>query len=145
MEDRAQVLLDGLVADGELLRHLGVAQAQRDGRRPSGPHTRWSPRGSLSGPSLLRADEFEQALTLANDTAYTLTGGLFSRSPVHIRRAADELRAGNLYVNRAITEARSTTRRTTSASYGPAPRSRCAAGIRGSTCVADRALPPNLG
>src|SRR5207248_2218658 len=29
-----------------------------------------------------------------------------ARSPVHIRRAADELRAGNLYVNRAITGAR---------------------------------------
>ncbi|HEX2039349.1 MAG TPA: aldehyde dehydrogenase family protein [Acidimicrobiales bacterium] len=39
------------------------------------------------------------------DTEYALTAGLFSRSPVHIRRAADELRAGNVYVNRAITGA----------------------------------------
>ena len=62
----------------------------------------------IFGPLLtvLRADDFEHALALANDTAYALTGGLFSRSPVHIRRAADEFRAGNLYVNRAITGAR---------------------------------------
>src|SRR5881396_2390945 len=62
----------------------------------------------IFGPLLtvLRAGDFEHALALANDTDYALTGGLFSRSPVHIRRAADEFRAGNLYVNRAITGAR---------------------------------------
>src|SRR5438034_254429 len=62
----------------------------------------------IFGPLLtvLRADDFEHALALANDTDYALTGGLFSRSPVRIRRAADEFRAGNLYVNRAITGAR---------------------------------------
>ena len=37
--------------------------------------------------------------------AGALTAGLFSRSPARIRRAAEELRAGNLYVNRAITGA----------------------------------------
>jgi RHH-type transcriptional regulator, proline utilization regulon repressor / proline dehydrogenase / delta 1-pyrroline-5-carboxylate dehydrogenase len=59
------------------------------------------------GPVLtcLRADDFDHALALANDTEYALTGGLFSRSPAHIRRATDEFRAGNLYVNRAITGA----------------------------------------
>jgi len=62
----------------------------------------------IFGPLLtvLRADDFEHALALANDTDYALTGGLFSRSPVHIRRAAEAFRAGNLYVNRAITGAR---------------------------------------
>jgi len=62
----------------------------------------------IFGPLLtvLRADDFEHALALANDSDYALTGGLFSRSPVRIRRAADEFRAGNLYVNRAITGAR---------------------------------------
>ena len=62
----------------------------------------------IFGPllALVRADDFDQALALANDTPYALTGGLFSRSPSHIRRAAGELRAGNLYVNRAITGAR---------------------------------------
>ena len=42
---------------------------------------------------------------MANDTEYALTAGVLSRSPVHIRRAAAELRAGNVYVNRPITGA----------------------------------------
>jgi RHH-type proline utilization regulon transcriptional repressor/proline dehydrogenase/delta 1-pyrroline-5-carboxylate dehydrogenase len=55
---------------------------------------------------VLRADDFEHALALANDTDYALTGGVFSRLPSHIHRAAEELRAGNVYVNRGITGAR---------------------------------------
>ena len=60
------------------------------------------------GPVLvvLRADDFEHAMALANETDYALTAGVFSRSPVHIRRAAEGLRAGNVYVNRGITGAR---------------------------------------
>ena len=34
-----------------------------------------------------------------------MTAGVFSRSPVNVRRAAAELRAGNIYVNRGITGA----------------------------------------
>jgi len=62
----------------------------------------------IFGPLLtvLRADDFEHALALANDTDYALTGGLFSRSPAHVGRAAEAFRAGNFYVNRAITGAR---------------------------------------
>ena len=62
----------------------------------------------IFGPILtvLRADDFEHALALANDTDYALTGGIFSRSPVRVRRAVEALRAGNVYVNRAITGAR---------------------------------------
>jgi len=61
----------------------------------------------LFGPvvAVMRARDFDHALALANDTDYALTAGLFSRSPVHIARAANELRAGNVYVNRAITGA----------------------------------------
>jgi RHH-type proline utilization regulon transcriptional repressor/proline dehydrogenase/delta 1-pyrroline-5-carboxylate dehydrogenase len=61
----------------------------------------------IFGPLLtcLRADDFDHALALANQTEYALTGGLFSRSPARIRRAAREFRAGNLYVNRGITGA----------------------------------------
>jgi RHH-type proline utilization regulon transcriptional repressor/proline dehydrogenase/delta 1-pyrroline-5-carboxylate dehydrogenase len=61
----------------------------------------------IFGPVLtcLRADDFDEALALANASDYALTGGLFSRSPARIRRAARELQAGNLYVNRAITGA----------------------------------------
>ncbi len=62
----------------------------------------------IFGPILvaLRADDLDHALALAGATDYALTGGIFSRSPSHIRRAADEFRAGNLYVNRSITGAR---------------------------------------
>ena len=47
----------------------------------------------------------DQALALANDTPYALTAGVLSRSPASIRRASAELRAGNVYINRAITGA----------------------------------------
>src|SRR5207253_10675169 len=63
--------------------------------------------GEILGPVLvaMRADDFDQALALAGATDYALTGGLFSRSPARIARAAEEFRAGNLYVNRGITGA----------------------------------------
>ena len=41
--------------------------------------------------------------TLANDCAFALTGGLYSRSPVNIERAKAKLVCGNLYINRGIT------------------------------------------
>ncbi|MDQ4132517.1 MAG: aldehyde dehydrogenase family protein, partial [Actinomycetota bacterium] len=61
----------------------------------------------IFGPVLtaMRADDFEHAVALANDSAYALTAGVVSRSPAHIRYATEELRAGNVYVNRAITGA----------------------------------------
>jgi RHH-type proline utilization regulon transcriptional repressor/proline dehydrogenase/delta 1-pyrroline-5-carboxylate dehydrogenase len=55
--------------------------------------------------AVLRADTLDDALALANRTPYALTAGIYSRSPESIRRAAAELRAGNVYVNRAITGA----------------------------------------
>jgi len=64
-------------------------------------------RQELFGPVLtvLRARDLDEAFALANDTDYALTAGIFSRSPGAIRRAAADLRAGNVYVNRAITGA----------------------------------------
>jgi RHH-type proline utilization regulon transcriptional repressor/proline dehydrogenase/delta 1-pyrroline-5-carboxylate dehydrogenase len=64
-------------------------------------------REEIFGPVLavLRARDFDHAIELANATDYALTAGLFSRSPVHLRRAASELRAGNVYLNRHITGA----------------------------------------
>jgi RHH-type proline utilization regulon transcriptional repressor/proline dehydrogenase/delta 1-pyrroline-5-carboxylate dehydrogenase len=62
----------------------------------------------IFGPlvTLLRADDFTHALAIANASEYALTAGIFSRSPAHIAVATAELRAGNVYVNRAITGAR---------------------------------------
>jgi RHH-type proline utilization regulon transcriptional repressor/proline dehydrogenase/delta 1-pyrroline-5-carboxylate dehydrogenase len=64
-------------------------------------------RDELFGPVLavLRARDLDHALALANDTDYALTAGIYSRSPANIARAAAELRAGNVYVNRPTTGA----------------------------------------
>lgn len=59
----------------------------------------------IFGPVLavVKADNLDEALRLANDTDFALTGGIYSRSPANLRRAAQELVAGNLYLNREIT------------------------------------------
>jgi RHH-type proline utilization regulon transcriptional repressor/proline dehydrogenase/delta 1-pyrroline-5-carboxylate dehydrogenase len=61
----------------------------------------------IFGPvvAVFRVPDFDTAIALANDTPYALTGGCFSRSPAHLARAARELRAGNVYLNRGITGA----------------------------------------
>jgi RHH-type proline utilization regulon transcriptional repressor/proline dehydrogenase/delta 1-pyrroline-5-carboxylate dehydrogenase len=65
-------------------------------------------REEIFGPvlSILRARDFEQALRIALDSDYALTGGVFSRLPAHIELARREYRVGNLYINRRITGAR---------------------------------------
>lgn len=59
------------------------------------------------GPLLavLRAKDLDDAIQKAHRTEYALTGGLYSRSPVHIERVRREYRVGNLYINRNITGA----------------------------------------
>ena len=61
----------------------------------------------IFGPVLavMKADDFEEAITIANDTPYALTTGIYSRSPAHLQRARMELMAGNIYLNRNITGA----------------------------------------
>jgi len=61
----------------------------------------------IFGPLLAvtRVSDFDEAIAVANDTEYGLTAGIFSRSPSRIGRAARELRAGNVYVNRSVTGA----------------------------------------
>jgi RHH-type transcriptional regulator, proline utilization regulon repressor / proline dehydrogenase / delta 1-pyrroline-5-carboxylate dehydrogenase len=64
-------------------------------------------RDEIFGPVLavLRAGGIDQAIALANRSDYALTAGIYSRSPAAIARAAAELRAGNVYINRHITGA----------------------------------------
>jgi RHH-type proline utilization regulon transcriptional repressor/proline dehydrogenase/delta 1-pyrroline-5-carboxylate dehydrogenase len=61
----------------------------------------------IFGPVLviLRARDINEAVALANDSLYALTGGLYSRSPASIRKVKEEFRVGNLYINRKITGA----------------------------------------
>lgn len=61
----------------------------------------------IFGPVLavFRVESMDEAIKLANDTDYALTGGIYSRSPANLRRARQELEVGNLYLNREITGA----------------------------------------
>ncbi|HMD54983.1 MAG TPA: proline dehydrogenase family protein, partial [Phycisphaerae bacterium] len=64
-------------------------------------------REEIFGPVLavFHVDSFEQAVALANNTSYGLTGGVMSRNPHHIAFGRRHLQVGNLYVNRKITGA----------------------------------------
>ena len=61
----------------------------------------------IFGPvlSMMRADRFDEALEIATNIDYALTGGVFSRSPAHLRQARRVFRVGDLYINRPITGA----------------------------------------
>ncbi|MBO0793874.1 MAG: L-glutamate gamma-semialdehyde dehydrogenase [Ktedonobacteraceae bacterium] len=61
----------------------------------------------IFGPVLafIKARDFDDALNIANDTEYGLTGALYSNDPARIERAQEEYHVGNLYLNRKCTGA----------------------------------------
>jgi 1-pyrroline-5-carboxylate dehydrogenase len=61
----------------------------------------------IFGPvvAVIPADGFDDALRIANDTEFGLTGAVYSRSPARLRQARDEFFVGNLYLNRKCTGA----------------------------------------
>ncbi len=61
----------------------------------------------LFGPILasLKCNSFAEAIDVANDSPYALTGGIYSRSPKSIKYARANLEVGNLYINRPCTGA----------------------------------------
>jgi 1-pyrroline-5-carboxylate dehydrogenase len=61
----------------------------------------------IFGPvlSVMKARDFDEALKIANDTPYGLTGGVYSRNRDHLEKARIEFQVGNLYFNRTITGA----------------------------------------
>lgn len=61
----------------------------------------------IFGPvlAMIRAEDFDEAMEIANGTNYALTGGVYSRSPAHIDRAYRDFDVGNLYINQKITGA----------------------------------------
>jgi RHH-type proline utilization regulon transcriptional repressor/proline dehydrogenase/delta 1-pyrroline-5-carboxylate dehydrogenase len=84
------------------------------GRAYVGPHifTNVKPEHDIAkeeifGPVLavMRAKSFDEALSIANNSPYKLTGGVFSRKPANLEKAKREFRVGNLYLNRGITGA----------------------------------------
>ncbi len=61
----------------------------------------------IFGPVLavIRARDFDDALAIANNTEYGLTGAVYSASPQQIERAKNDFHVGNLYINRKCTGA----------------------------------------
>lgn len=61
----------------------------------------------IFGPvlSVLKAKNLEQALDIANDTDFALTGAFYSRSPANIEVVKQQFNVGNLYINRGSTGA----------------------------------------
>jgi 1-pyrroline-5-carboxylate dehydrogenase len=55
--------------------------------------------------AVIRADGFDHALAIANDTEFGLTGSVYSRNAANLERARDEFFVGNLYLNRKCTGA----------------------------------------
>ncbi len=61
----------------------------------------------IFGPvlALIKANDFDHALAIANDTEYGLTGAIYSGDRNKLNRAAREFHVGNLYLNRKCTGA----------------------------------------
>jgi len=62
-------------------------------------------REEIFGPVLavLRAKDYDDAIRIANDSEYGLTGAFYGKA--RVERAREEFRAGNLYINRKCTGA----------------------------------------
>jgi 1-pyrroline-5-carboxylate dehydrogenase len=61
----------------------------------------------IFGPVLavIRAENFDEALSIANNTEFGLTGAVYSRNSTHRERAERDFFVGNLYLNRKCTGA----------------------------------------
>jgi RHH-type proline utilization regulon transcriptional repressor/proline dehydrogenase/delta 1-pyrroline-5-carboxylate dehydrogenase len=68
-------------------------------------HPIW--RDEIFGPVVAcrKTSSLLEALSLANNSPYALTGGIFSRSPESISLAREQFEVGNLYINRTCTGA----------------------------------------
>jgi 1-pyrroline-5-carboxylate dehydrogenase len=94
-----------IVAGGEPTKEKGyfvpptiVADVKPDGRLAQ---------EEVFGPVLafIRADDFDHAIEIANNTEYGLTGALYSGDSERMDRAREEFHVGNLYLNRKCTGA----------------------------------------
>ncbi|HLN61540.1 MAG TPA: L-glutamate gamma-semialdehyde dehydrogenase [Symbiobacteriaceae bacterium] len=70
------------------------------------PHARIG-QEEIFGPVLAihKAESFEDAIAIANDTEFGLTGSVFSRNRAHLEYAREHYFVGNLYFNRKSTGA----------------------------------------
>lgn len=56
--------------------------------------------------AVIKADDIDSAIEIANGVKYALTGGFYSRSPGNIQKIKEEFKVGNLYINRGCTGAK---------------------------------------
>jgi 1-pyrroline-5-carboxylate dehydrogenase len=61
----------------------------------------------IFGPvcAVIKAQDFDDAIRIANDTEYGLTGAVYTSNPEKLERARNEFHVGNLYLNRKCTGA----------------------------------------
>lgn len=61
----------------------------------------------IFGPvvAFTKAEDFDEAIEIANNTDYGLTGAVFTRNRKHLEKARDKFFVGNLYFNRKCTGA----------------------------------------
>jgi len=61
----------------------------------------------IFGPvlAMARAESFEEALAMANDSEFGLTGGVYTNNDEHWQMAVEQFEVGNLYRNRKISGA----------------------------------------
>ena len=61
----------------------------------------------IFGPvvAFTKAKDFDEALAMANNTEYGLTGSVISNNREHIEKAKEDFHVGNLYINRGCTGA----------------------------------------
>ncbi|HSQ77241.1 MAG TPA: L-glutamate gamma-semialdehyde dehydrogenase [Bacteroidota bacterium] len=61
----------------------------------------------IFGPVLavIRANDFDHAMQIANNTEFGLTGAVYTKNPKRLQRAEQEFFVGNLYLNRKCTGA----------------------------------------
>ena len=109
--DKIQEYIDVGKREGRLV--LG-GETQRDGGYfiPPTIVVDVKPEGRLSqeeifGPVLavIKAKDYDDALAIANNTEYGLTGGVYTGKRERLERARAEFHVGNLYLNRKITGA----------------------------------------
>jgi 1-pyrroline-5-carboxylate dehydrogenase len=55
--------------------------------------------------AVVKAKDFDDALAIANNTEYGLTGSVYTTNEDKIERARREFHVGNLYINRKCTGA----------------------------------------
>jgi len=55
--------------------------------------------------AVCKVQSFDEAIEVANNTEYGLTGAVISNNRMHLERAREDFHVGNLYLNRKCTGA----------------------------------------